>query len=145
VTTGIEVARWMGTTFIAADDASWANFREVGLYELAAGAIRLGLETGVLTEADLWGGDAEAWAKLQACPHPQIQALVRLVSPQTGFEWDAAHPTFTVSTKLRTIDPPVLLDGHACPLSTLDPAFAHFRQEYLQRKAGKWPMRVVAG
>jgi HD superfamily phosphohydrolase len=143
VANDIEMARWMGRTFIAADNASWSNFREVGLYELAAQAIRLGLEAGVLSEADLWGGDAEAWAKLRTCPHPQIQTLVRLVSPETRFEWDADHPTFTVSTKLRTIDPPVLLDGRVQPLSVLDPAFARFRQEYLQRKAGKWPVRVV--
>jgi HD superfamily phosphohydrolase len=143
VTTDLEAARWMATTFIAADDASWANFREVGLYELAARAIRRGLEGGALVEADLWGGDAAAWAKLQASPDPAIQAYVRLVSPATGFEWDADRPTFTVSTKLRTIDPPVLVDGAVQPLSALDPAFAQFRAEYLRRKSGKWPVRVV--
>ena len=60
-----------------------------------------------------------------------------------GFEWDAANPTFTVSTKLRTIDPPVLLDGAVQPFSSYDPAFAEYRRTYLRRKAGKWPMRVV--
>jgi len=145
VATDLQAARWMAYTFIAADEASWANFREVGLYELAARAIRLALETGVLTDADLWAGDAEAWAKLQASPDPRLQAALRLVSKDTGFEWDAANPTFSVSTKLRTIDPPVLLNGAAQPLSTLDPAFDHHRLAYLRRKAGKWPMRVVVG
>ena len=145
VSTDLEVARWMAYTFIAADEASWANFREVGLYELAARAIRLGLETGVLSEADLWGGDAAAWAKLQSSHDPRLQAALRLVSTATGFEWDAANPTFAVSTKLRTIDPPVLLNGSAHPLSTLDPAFAQYRLDYLRRKGGKWPMRVVEG
>jgi HD superfamily phosphohydrolase len=143
VVTELEAARWMAYTFIAADEASWANFREVGLYELAARAIRIGLEIEVLTEADLWRGDAEAWAKLTASPDPRLQAALRLVSPVTGFEWDATNPTFTVSTKLRTIDPPVLLNGSAYPLSALDPAFAQYRLEYLRKKAGKWPMRVV--
>jgi HD superfamily phosphohydrolase len=145
VATDLEAARWMAYTFIAADEASWANFREVGLYELAARAIRLGLEIGALAEADLWRGDAEAWAKLQANPDPRLQAAVKLVSPATEFEWDAHQPTFLVSTKLRTIDPPVLLNGSVRPLSALDPAFAEYRLAYLRRKAGKWPMRVVAG
>ena len=145
VTTDLDAARWMAYTFIAADEASWANFREVGLYELAARAIRLGLETGVLAEADLWRGDAEAWAILQSSPDPRLQDALRLVSPATAFEWDAVHPTFTVSTKLRTIDPPVWVDGSPRPLSALDPAFAHYRRDYLRRKAGKWPMRVVEG
>ena len=143
VVVDLEAARWMGYTYIAADEASWANFREVGLYELAARAIQLGLERGVLTDADLWGGDAQAWAKLQASPDAELQGRLRLVSPATRFEWDADHPTFWVSTKLRTIDPPVLLDGAVQRLSELDAAFARHRDEYLRRKAGKWPMRVV--
>ena len=47
-------------------------------------------------------------------------------------------------TGLIAIDPPVLLNGSTHPLSALDPAFAHHRAEYLRRKSGKWPMRVIA-
>ena len=140
----LQAARWMGRTFIAADQASWANFREVGLYELAAIAIRRGLEIGALSEADLWTTDREAWARLHASPDRELQAALQCVSPDTQFYWDADAPTFWVSTKLRTIDPPVLVDGSARPLSELDAAFACQRQEYLSSKAGKWPVRVVA-
>jgi len=34
----LAAARWLADIYIAADDASWANFREVGLYELTARA-----------------------------------------------------------------------------------------------------------
>jgi hypothetical protein len=112
------------------------------LYELAAIAIRRGLEIGALSEADLWSTDREAWDKLQSCPDDELQAALRMVSPDTQFTWDEAAPTFWVSTKLRTIDPHVLVDGHAIPLSELDPDFAVFRQKYLQSKQGKWPVRV---
>lgn len=139
----LHIARWMGETFIAADEASWANFREVGLYELAAIAIRRALNIGALTEADLWTTDRQAWDRLHASPDPQLQAILSLVSPQTQFLRDADQPTFWVSTKLRTIDPPVLVSASARPLSELDPAFARFRQEYLSSKAGKWPVRVI--
>jgi HD superfamily phosphohydrolase len=140
----LQAARWMGMTFIAADQASWANFREVGLYELAAIAIRRGLEIGALSEADLWTTDREAWARLHASPDRELQAALHRVSPETQFFWDAESPTFWVSTKLRTIDPPVFVGGSAHPLSELDAAFACQRQEYLSSKAGKWPVRVVA-
>ena len=140
----LQIARWMGETFIAADQASWANFREVGLYELTAIAIRRSLTIGALTETDLWTTDRQAWDKLHASPDPHLQAMLPLISPQTQFLWDAEQPTFWVSTKLRTIDPPVLVAGSSRPLSELDPAFAHYRQEYLTSKAGKWPMRVIA-
>jgi HD superfamily phosphohydrolase len=139
----IQAALWMAETFIAADQASWANFREVGLYELAAIAIRRGLEIGALTEADLWTTDKEAWTKLQASPDQTLQTALRSVSPLTAFYWDAEAPTFWVSTKLRTIDPLVLVDGSTHPLSELDVRFARQREDYLQSKQGKWPMRVV--
>ncbi|HEX6387644.1 MAG TPA: HD domain-containing protein [Anaerolineae bacterium] len=141
----LEVARWLGYTYMAADDASWANFREVGLYEVTARAIRTALRLGALTEADFWDTDEPVWARLQAHGDPELQAQVRLVSPQTRFVWDEAAPTFWVSTKLRTIVPDVLLDGELRPLSSLDPDFARARDAYLSRKGGKWPVRVITG
>jgi HD superfamily phosphohydrolase len=142
----LEVARWMGYTFIAADQASWANFREVGLYEIAARAIKMALAVGALNDADIWGDDNHLWDKLRAAEHPEIQSQLKLLTPETLFVWDEAAPTFLVSTKLRTIDPAVWLQGRLQPqpLSALDSDFARCRLDYLDSKQGKWPMRVVA-
>ncbi len=142
VTDDLAAARWLGTTFMAADEASWANFREVGIYEVTARAIRRGLEIGVLNDADIWGTDRPAWAKLQRSQDEQLQYWIGFVSAETEFVWDEERPTFRVSTKLRTIDPDVLVNGELLPLSALDPSFAEQRRSYLARKAGKWPMRV---
>jgi HD superfamily phosphohydrolase len=143
VSNNLDSARWLGYTFIAADKASWANFREVGLYELAARAIRRGLEIGVLDEADIWGTDQPAWKKLQASRDSQLQYNLRRVHADTHFEWDEQQPEFRVSTKLRSIDPDVLIDGVVRPLSAFDPEFAAHRNEYLTQNSGKWPMRVI--
>lgn len=141
----LATARWLGETFMAADDASWANFREVGLYELTARAIRRGLNVGEIGEADLWGTDVMLWQKLHAVNDVVLQELLTLVSPATQFVWDEVAPTFWVSTKLRAIDPDVVGEnGRLFPLSTLDPDFAQRRQHYLHSKAGKWPMRVIS-
>ena len=139
----VEMTRWMGYTYIAADEASWANFREVGLYELAARAIRLGLKQSLITEADFWGTDDRLWAKLRTGDDPVLQHELNLISPETEFVWDEISPTFRVSTKLRTIDPDVLIDVQLRPLSTLDHEFAKYRRDYLSSKQGKWPMRVA--
>lgn len=143
VVSDLGVAQWLGYTFIAADKASWANFREVGLYELAARAIRRGLEIGTLTKADLWGTDRPAWEKLHASTDAELQNQLTRVSPDTRFVWDDESPTFRISTKLRTIDPPVIINTHVAPLSTLDPAFGQHRQEYLAKNSGAWPMRII--
>lgn len=143
-----EIAHWLGDTFMAADDASWANFHEVGIYEVTARAIKIGLEIGVISEADFWSTDAPLWAKLRAHPDPELQAQLALVTPETRFVWDEENPTFRISTKIRTIDPDVVVEkeeqASLRPLSTLDPAFARRRQAYVARKDGKWPMRIVS-
>ncbi len=142
-TTNLQAAQWLGYTFIAADDASWANFNEVGLYEMTARAIKTGFRVGAITQEDIWGTDDLLWAKMWAHPDPQLQAQLALIVPETRFTWDAKNPTFRVSTKLRAIDPDVMVDGELRPLSTIDPQFDQHRQAYLTRKQGKWPMRMI--
>ena len=126
-----------------ADDASWANFREVGLYELTARAIRRGLEISAIVQDDFWLTDEVLWQKLHAAQDAQLQELLVQVSTETRFVWDEANPTFSVSTKLRAIDPDVWHEGRLRSLSTLDSNFAAQREAYLNRKQGAWPMRVV--
>jgi hypothetical protein len=140
----LATARWLGYTYIAADKASWANFREVGLYELAARAIRRGLACGAITEANFWGEDRPVWARLQAFPDPELQRLLSLVSPDTRFLWDDKEPTFRISTKIRTIDPEVIIEGQAVPLSLLDERFGRYHAHYLETRQGKWPFRVLS-
>ena len=140
----IEVARWLAYTFIAADKASWANFREVGLYEVTARAIKTALQIGAITADDFWGTDEQLWRKLHAIDHAEVQRQLALISPATRFEWDEVNPTFRVSTKLRTIDPDVLIDHRFQPLSALDADFARYRADYLRSNSGKWPVRVIS-
>jgi HD superfamily phosphohydrolase len=139
----VEVARWFGHTFMAADDASWANFREVGLYELTARAIRRGLALGLIVPDDFWLTDAVLWQRLQTAEDAELHSLLALVSLETQFVWDEANPTFSVSTKLRAVDPDIWQDGVLRPLSTLDSIFAARREAYLNGKQGAWPMRVI--
>jgi HD superfamily phosphohydrolase len=138
----LAIARFLAYTFIAADDASWSNLAEVGLYELTAQAIKAGLRAGAIAEEDIWGTDAELWSRLVECDDAGVQRLVSLVSADTQFVWDEANPTWWVSTKVRTIDPDVIVDGVAHRLSALDPGFAAYRQAYVERKRGRWPIRV---
>lgn len=140
----LKAAQWLGYTYMAADDASWANFREVGLYEATAQAIRRALLLGVMDQEDFWLTDLPVWERLRAYPDAELQAHLAIISLETQFVWDEEKPTFRVSAKLRSIDPDVLVDGQLRLLSSLDPDFANHRHAYLQRKQGEWPIRVVA-
>lgn len=138
-----DVARWMADTYMAADHASWSDLREVGLYELAARAIGRALASGDLSTDNLWGEDRAIWAVLRASTDPQVRALVAQITTETRFAWDDAAPDFRIYTRVRSIDPDVVTDGAARPLSALDPAFAARLEAYMRRKAGKWPIRVI--
>lgn len=143
VVTSLTAAQIMGQRYLDADDASWANFREVGLYELTGRAIKRALAAGIFQTADLWGRDADLWQRLHDAPDAELQGWLRLVHPETRFVWDENHPTFHITTKLRTLDPGVLHGDQVYPLSALDVAFAQRRTAYLARKRGPWPMRVI--
>lgn len=136
-------ARWLAYTFIETDRASWSSFREVGLYQLAADAIKAARQTGLIEEADIWGTDAALWHKLNSAEDHNIKTLMTLLSPATRFVWDEAKPDFRVTTKVRSIDPPVVEGNSVQALSMLDPTFAQSRQAYLDSKQGLWPMRVI--
>lgn len=140
----VEVARWLAYTFIAADKASWANFREVGLYEVTARAIKMALQLSAISEDDFWSTDEDLWRRLHASEDSLLRRRLALISPGTRFEWDEVNPTFRVSTKLRTIDPDVLIGDRFQPLSALDVDFARYRADYVSRNSGKWPMRVIS-
>ena len=89
--------------------------------------------------------DAWVWQRMQAAEQPALQRQVRLISPDTRFVEDEQGADFWVSTKLRTIDPDVLFDGRLVPYSEIDPEFALARRNYLARKQGKRPFRVIPG
>ncbi|MEW8624626.1 MAG: HD domain-containing protein [Candidatus Thiodiazotropha sp.] len=137
------VACWLAYTFIEADRVSWSSFREVGLYQLTAEAIKAASRYGVIVEADLWGFDESLWSKLKSADHPEVKRWVKLITPGTRFTWNEEAPVFTISTKVRSIDPPVTNGNSATPLSELDPAFARYRNEYLSGKQGQWSMGIV--
>ncbi len=140
----LATARWMADTYLAADRASWANFREVGLYELTARALRTALAHGVIHETDLWSTDEVLWQKLRAHGDSTLQQQMRLISPQTRFVRDEVTPDFRVRAKQRTIDPHVLHEGKLFQLSELDEEFARRRKQYLEAQSGAWPMRIIS-
>lgn len=142
VTDDLQIAQWLGFTFMKADQASWANFREVGLYEITAQAIRYALKTGVINEQDFWLTDQVLWAKLKNSQDPKLGQQLDRIDPETRFIRDAQRAEFWVATKLRTIDPSVLLNGVVQPLSQIDQEFARQRRDYLSAQSGKWPVYV---
>lgn len=145
MTDDVQVATWLARTYLAADRASWANLREVGLYELTARAIRRALQIDLIQTGDFWRTDKELWEILQQSDDAGIQQDLELVNTETVFTIDEDNPTFMVSTKIRSIDPEIVSpEGDVNSLSAIDSQFAAERRNYHRQREGQWPVRVIA-
>jgi hypothetical protein len=128
------------------------------LYEMAAGVIRLAVDRGVITKADLWRhGDASFWSLLVHAADPDVAAAARRVrpdviiaeitppapggDPQHGVvaaSWSAHELVVMRGLKWRTIDPDVVVGpGRTQRLSELDPEYKLAREAYIARKSGE--------
>ncbi len=142
----VDVARWLAEMFIKLDDLCWCGLQEVGWYTVAAYALRAALAHGVITEQDFAGADEALYARLRAAAIPEIQRWLALLRPDVDFARvaDPAAADLRALPKVRAIDPPVLVNGGAAPLSQLDPAFARRRAAYIAGKQGEWFLRILA-
>ena len=145
VMTNIMAAKLAAYSYIEADDRSWSNLREVGIYEAAARAIEAAIAAGAIGPDDLWGTDEAFWNDISACEDESVQRWVRCVSTDAVFTLDEDNPTFLVSPKVRTLDPHVLTAEGPRRLSEVDRDFARFVAEYRRRKSGVWPIRAECG
>ena len=87
-----DMARWIAYTFIETDRASWSSFREVGLYQLTAEAIKTASQFGFIKEADLWGTDKTLWEKLCATDHPRCQTADKSHHPRYPLHLERGVP-----------------------------------------------------
>lgn len=138
-----DAARWLGERFMMLDDAVWCSVQEVGWYAIMARALRAALESGLLTEADFDGTDEPIMARLRADDDAEIHQWLSLLRLDVDFvRVDVAEADLVALPKVRAIDPPVLIDGHVAPLSTLDPEFARQRSAYVAGKQGRWGLKI---
>ena len=136
----LDAARWMAERYLRMDETMWSAPREVALYWVLARAMRLAVERGHLFEEDWYQTDRQLWARLHRIHDPEIRRLLSYVRADTVVLTDFPEHDFLARTRVRAIDPPVLRDGRAVPLSQLDAAFAARRDAHLA--AREHPVRL---
>ncbi len=144
----LDAARWLGERFIELDDACWCSVQEVGWYAAVAQALRAALARGIISEQDFLGTDVDLMARLRATGDPAVTRWLAYLRRDVDFarvdRSEASDVTLEALPKVRTVDPPVLVEGEIIPLSQLDPRFAAQRQDYISSKRGPWVLKVLA-
>lgn len=154
----LAAARILAYAYMEADKMAWASALHGVLYEMAAGVIRLAVDRGIITKADLWKhGDASFWQLLLSSSDPDVAAAARRVRPDviitdltpTPADMEPERGVFAVSyeahelcvlrpLKFRTIDPDVVIaPGVTKRLSELDEGYRQARADYIERKCGE--------
>lgn len=141
----VDAARWLGERFIELDDRCWCSVQEVGWYALMAEALRAALEHGIIVREDFRGTDAALLERLSGAGDPEVDRWLALLWRGVDFvRVDEAEAADLIALpKVRAVDPPVLIDGRAVPLSQLDAAFAAMRRAYIEDKEGTWYLRIA--
>lgn len=106
--------------YLEQNESAWAHPREIATYKVLAEAIKIGLEKKVINESDLFTTDEELMEKLKSSQNPKILKLVSLLNPNFKIKIDNKNYHFHLRTKLRYIDPKVLINNRLIRLSTFN-------------------------
>lgn len=142
----VTIARWLGDHFIQLDDVCWCSVQEVGWYAVMAEALRNAIAHQVISEADFASTDREVISSLTDADLTEINRWLALLRRDVNFVRvgpDQAYDLVALP-KVRAIDPPVIVDGKARPLSQIDSAFAAQRSRYIVGKQGVWYLKIIA-
>ncbi len=138
-----DVAREYALKYIEADERFWANPREMAIFHLFAGAIRRALDTGILTQDDLFLTDAEVMGMLRDADDPDIaETLERLDGIAIALDPD--DPDFTVTTKVRYVDPYVVDGGDLVRVSDYADEVREKIRAHREDVSAGYPVRVVS-
>ena len=139
----IKTARLMADVYLKADEKSWSNFREVGLYEITAQTIQRARDIHLIRDEDLWNTDLWLLDRLKSSKDILLHKLLKMISIDTKFKWNEANPTFVVKTKVRVIDPDIKQQNSIAKLSVLDFNFKNRLDQYILERKKPLPICVL--
>lgn len=122
--------------FLKMNYAFWANPFQEFLYHLLAKAMREAINKEYLTEADFFTTEEEVLDKLKRIKNPLIRQKLKLMerAEEKNLIISRKAPGIRIKSKIRVIDPLVLVEGQTKRLSTLDKKFAKFAHDYREKR-----------
>jgi HD superfamily phosphohydrolase len=134
-------ARVFAEAYLACNELCWMSPRGLGLYMMAADALRLALERGVIHQHELWTTDDQLWRRIVGAPDAKVRRLAERVNSDTTFS-QSPDGEIRVFPKIRFVDPDVMTDGQLVPLSEIDASWCDRLNEYLATAQGEWRLRA---
>lgn len=112
---------------------SWSNPLHLVIYELCGHVLRLAFEEKLIHQTDIWGSDDDLWVKLQSAAE-RSQPIANLISRmRTDAKYISTSPDtaeISVRSKMRWIDPEVIINDEIVPLSSLSSSYSKAIADY---------------
>lgn len=135
-------AREFADYFRKGDEQLWGHPLQSALYYLFAEALKTALFENIITFKDLFSVDEKVYDKLAHANHPLITKNLDLVKHTKVIE-DPVKYDFYIKTKIRMVDPYVLVDGELVRLSHLDLKFDAIQEAYRAKRQLGYYLRFV--
>lgn len=127
----VRIAGMFAVLFMNFSRLIWLDPTSHGSFFLVAGALKLALEQGIISEQDTFKTDEIVMNKLRSAKNPAIDALLDRLQPGKDFRYASeAEAEFFGPNKPRYVDPLVEKDGQLKRLSDLVPGMRHYFEEY---------------
>lgn len=135
-------AREFADYFRRGDERLWGHPLQAALYYLFAEALKVALFENIISFKDLFSVDEIVYEKLAAARQPLIQRNLERVKHIQVVE-DPVNYDFYIRTKIRMVDPYVLVDGAPVRLSHLDEVFDRQQEDYRKRREAGYYLRLI--
>jgi HD superfamily phosphohydrolase len=129
--------------YLLMDQHSWAHPREAAIYVLLAQAITHALEKKLMTPADLFTDDETVYRHLLTRGDIYIRKKLDYLTPNFRIE-PATKQNYDlrVKTKVRIVDPKVLINNHISRLSELSPRYRRAIAEHRKNARDGYYVRI---
>lgn len=137
-----QLAKLFAVKYREANEKLWANPLQSALYYLLASAMKLALEEGVITFDDLFTTDQEVYGKLRKSGVKEIEKYLydmeHIVIQENNTEYD-----YHVKTKIRVVDPLLVVEGKKQRLSSVDEEFHRTNKEFSEKMAKGYFVKIM--
>jgi len=141
----IETAKLAAHKYKKANSTLWATPRHAAAYLILAQAIKLGLQTNIINEEDLFQEDLILFNKLKQSNNQEILTKINILNE--NFEVTKVSKIddydLTTTKKLRYIDPKILVNNKIKRLSELDPEFKQEISEYINKQQKPLFIKII--
>jgi len=129
-----DIAKSFAERYIKANELLYCNTLQSSLFEFVSKDVSLGISKGIINEEDLFSTDDVVYNKLKNSKDNEIVKMLRLISNLRVVE-DKDNYDMHLISKVRYVDPKILLDDEVARLSEIDNSYKEKMKEFIDKKS----------